>query len=863
MLPGGDASGEAARADAPGETREVDATAGATEANSRSTSTPTNAQSASTSTSSNMLARTGLVARGRARSSDADETRTSLLRNVVTEQEVAMLYHENSPNDAESLRALRRWAKCYCCCTPHAEEDSCEGSHRGESFANDSNETRGRSGSRPRRRRRQRDEDNSCSKKSRKAVSRRLTFLNWMPTYSVRKNLKTDFLSGLTVGILLIPQGISYGLLAGLPAQYGLYACLVAPIVYALLGTCTQLQIGPFALISLLISNTVSSIVDPDEEEARYIEAVLTCSMLVGAFLTVLSFLRLGSLVNFLANPVISGLTTGGAFLIVTSQMSHFFGISVSRGNFFPTWVAIFKSLKDTNVATFLIGLFSLIILLSFREFKATELARRTHLRNLPIALIVLVLATAITYGADLGEKYGVRTLGLVPGGIPAPHIPKAFDIAGELLVPTIVISIVGYALSMATSKTFATKNNYDISSNQELLALGMANFIGGMFNGHPAFSSLSRTALVHELGAKTPLHNAMSSLVIVVVLLCLTTYLEDLPYSCLSAIIFDSLKSLLMQVKEPVALWAVDKRDLSVWLVTFFGVLLFDVAYGLGIGVGYSIIVLLYTVSHPHFAVLGRFAMIPNLFKDLSRFHDAEPVPGVLIFRIDSAVHFANREDFRKSLIAAVHDRIAEEKDNETEDIEQNASSGATAARSADTDANDLEAGTRSQGAAEANGGASPLLSQQRQYVHSVVLDASCITDCDTSGISSFIKIEKELAKMGIELIMCNCRGHFRDILKRSGITLQEYVSLQHAVAYAEGKKIVSTNAAPVAKAVITTLSRASGDAERVQLEEEKEEEEGADTDADERPVAAGSTSTTASSTSKSASSAATAKTQ
>mmetsp|Transcript_10486 Transcript_10486/g.17092 ORF Transcript_10486/g.17092 Transcript_10486/m.17092 type:complete len:725 (-) Transcript_10486:46-2220(-) len=620
-----------------------------------------------------------------------------LSRNLVTEQEVAMLYYEASRRGRSHTWFTGNGAKdskCMC----------------------------------------------SKSKCSLEAVKSFFPFLGWLPGYDYKENLKFDVMAGLTVGIILIPQGISYGLLADLPPQYGLYACLAAPIMYSLMGTCVQLQIGPFALISLLIANTVSKVVDPEDEE-KYVQAVLTCSILIGALLMIMGLLRMGSLVNFLSVPVISGLTTGGAFLIMTSQVSHFFGLTIPRGAFYTTWYLVFKNIGEINVATLIIGLLSLMVLVGFRFFKETETCKKLHLRHLPVALIVMVTATLISWGADLQDRFGVQVLGDVPAGIPAPRFPTGFDMIGELMVPVLVISIVGYAISMATSKTFASKNNYEVNANQELFALGIANLMGGMFNGYPAFSSLSRSALVHEMGAKTPLHNAVSALMIVLVLLFLTKYLYSLPYACLSAIIFDSLKSLFMQLKDPIVLWKTDKADMIVWLVTFIAVLVLDIAIGLAVGVGFSILLLLYSVANPSWAVMGRFPKMNWIYKDISRFEDTELVPGVVVFRFDGALHFANRECFKKSILKTVRDRVM----------------------------------------------FNPL-----DRIHSVVLDASSMTDCDSSGLQALAKVRSELSEQGIELIMCSCRGHFRDILKRCDLLFQEYVSLNDAVCYAEGKRVI-----------------------------------------------------------------------
>jgi len=652
--------------------------------------------------------------------SNEDEGRGEpFMRNLVTEHEVAMLYREDAPSPGfgfETWNSFRAQNSCCRCCICQDSDGEFEGRV-----------------------------PESCASVTWRALRTFFPFLQWLPAYDVKENLKLDVLTGLTIGVMLIPQGISYGLLAGLPPQYGLYTCLAAPVVYALMGTCVQVQVGPFALISLLVANTVRGVVDPEEDIDGYVDAVLTCSIMVGMLLTVMGLLRLGSLVNFLAIPVISGLTTGGAFLIMTSQMKYMIGVRIPRQDFFPTWIDIFRHIPDINFATLLIGLTSLSILVCFRKFKVTKTAKKWHMRNVPVALLILILYTLIAWGFDLNKKFGVQVLGDLPSGIPAPVFPGAFDKFRELLVPTVVISIVGYALSMATSKTFSAKNNYEVSSNQELFALGLSNLAAGFFNGYPAFASLSRSAIVFELGAKTPLHNVVSSSVIILVLLLFTSTLYHLPYAILSAIIIDSLKSLFQQIWDPVRLWSTDRRDMVVWLVTFFAVLLLDVAYGLAVGVAFSIVVLLYSVANPSFAELGRFPKITWLFKDLSRFKSAEEVPGVLVFRFDTTLNFANRETFRKEILQAVKRR------NEVH-------SSAT---------------------------------EEYARLHSVVVDASSITDCDSSALSSLSKLQKELSKIDVELILCNCRGSFRDILKRSHFRTQEYLSLSDGVAYAEGKRL------------------------------------------------------------------------
>jgi len=568
------------------------------------------------------------------------------------------------------------------------------------------------------------------------ALQQWMPIIKWLPKYEIKKSFLLDIICGITVGVVLLPQGLSYGILAGLPAEYGLYSCLTAPVVYTLLGTCTQLQIGPFALISLLVNSMVGAIVDPDEDMERYTNTVLACTMMVGVLMACMSFCHMGFLVNYLSVPVMSGLTTAGALLIATSQMGNFLGVSVARSNFFKNWYDIFKNLGSANVATILIGCLCLGILLSFRFFKMRSEFGKTHkwVSTLPIALFVMLFAMLITWMGNLESKYNVQVLGDIPPGIPAPRIPESKYWTSQLLMPTLVISLVGYALSIATAKTFADKNKYEILPNQELFAIGMANLFSGMCNSYPSFSSLSRSALVHEIGAPSMLYNLVSAALVALVLLCLTKFLYYLPVSALSAIILDALFSLFLQMSEPLHLWKTSKRDFIVWTGTFFAVLGLGVATGLGIGLALSIAVLLQMVSYPHHAVLGRFPGISWLYKDSKRYRDVVDVPGVIIFRFDSSLHFANRDCFKESLMEGV---------------------------------------------------------SKRTSLHTLVLDAAAITSVDKSAMDYLRKINKILGVKGIEVIFANCRGCLRDALRTENISVQAYLCVHDAVKYAEHKKL------------------------------------------------------------------------
>ena len=274
-----------------------------------------------------------------------------------------------------------------------------------------------------------RGEDTACSRVSsscERAVCRKETWLEllpllkWVPQYSLRRDFLTDLSAGITLGVILIPQGLSYGLLAGLPAVYGLYACIAAPCVYAAFGTCRQIHIGPFALISLLVVGTVGKVEAPYEagsgdDPTAYVQAVVSTSVMVGIILFLLGIFRLGVIVSYLSDPVISSLTTAGAFLIATSQMKHLLGLDVPRSPFFHTWIEIFTSLGSVNLVTLGIGVGSLL-LLYFIDVVNSRFAVFKR-QKLPGALIVLIVSILVVQLSGVYDSHHVKVLGSIPSG--------------------------------------------------------------------------------------------------------------------------------------------------------------------------------------------------------------------------------------------------------------------------------------------------------------------------------------------------------------------------------------------------------------------------------------------------------------
>ena len=292
----------------------------------------------------------------------------------------------------------------------------------------------------------------------------------WLPAYGVGE-LKNDFSAGLTVGVMLIPQGMAYALIAGLPPIYGLYASLVPLIGYAVFGTSRQLAVGPVAMVSLLIAAGIAPIAAQDTSE--YVRLAIILSLMVGGLQFLLGAARFGFLVNFLSHPVLSGFTSAAALIIASSQLKNLLGVDIARSNYVHEIVlSAVSQLSDAHLVTLAIGLVSIAVLVGLRRWR----------RTFPAALLAVVLTTLGVWLTTAHEA-GVAIVGAVPRGLPSFGLPSISTTDLTALAPTaLVIALVGFMESIAVAKTFAARNRYRVDANQELIGLGVANIAGAFF---------------------------------------------------------------------------------------------------------------------------------------------------------------------------------------------------------------------------------------------------------------------------------------------------------------------------------------------------------------------------------------------
>lgn len=473
-------------------------------------------------------------------------------------------------------------------------------------------------------------------------ISRIIPILGWLPHYN-RELGRGDLIAGITVAVMLIPQGMAYAVLAGVPPVYGLYASIVPLILYAMFGTSRQLAVGPVAMVSILVFAGLSEVAQPGS--AQFIELAILTTLGVGIVQFAMGITRMGFLVNFLSHPVLSGFTSAAAVIIAVSQLRHLLGLPPLSGSANPllTLYEIAGQITASNPFTALLGIGSIAVIIGIRRWK----------KSFPSALLVVAVGTVIV-GALNWETQGVAIVGVVPTGLPSPGLPSVtFEHVSAIMPLVLVISLVGYMESMAIAKSTATRRGYKIDPNQELVGLGVANLGGALFQSIPTTGGLSRTAVNDQSGANTPLAAVFTASLILVTVLFLTPLFHYLPMAILAAVIMVAVTS-LFDMKTMRTLWKTDRKDFAMLMVTFLATLIFGIKEGIAIGIIISLGMVVYNSTRPHFAELGQLGQSKN-FRNLHRYKEARSHKGMVIFRYDAPLYFTNSSHFVEKTTGSV----------------------------------------------------------------------------------------------------------------------------------------------------------------------------------------------------------------
>lgn len=466
----------------------------------------------------------------------------------------------------------------------------------------------------------------------------------WLPRYST-KYLGSDISAGLTVGVMLIPQGMAYAMIAGLPPVYGLYAALVPQLVYALMGTSRQLSVGPVAMDSLLVASGLGALSLSGIEE--YIQMAIFLAFFMGILQVVLGLLRFGFIVNFLAKPVISGFTSAAAIIIGMSQLKYVLGTSIPRSNKIQQLVVyVWESIDHIHLLTFTICLAAIV---------AIKLSKK-YFPKFPAALGVTLVGILASYFFRW-EELGVAIVQEIPKGFPSFQLPQIESNRIQQLFPiAATLALIAFMEAISVAKAIEEKRKEKtVQANQELIALGFSNIIGALFQAYPSTGGFSRTAVNEQAGAQSQISSIISALIVGGALLFFTSFFYYLPTAILAAVILVAVSSLI-DLSYPVQLYKTRKDEFLLWLFTALITLTIGITEGIIAGVFVALIFVIYRSSVPHIAILGRIKNT-TYYRNINRFKDEiEDPDGIVIFRFDSHLFFGNQEYFKSSLWEEIH---------------------------------------------------------------------------------------------------------------------------------------------------------------------------------------------------------------
>ena len=523
----------------------------------------------------------------------------------------------------------------------------------------------------------------------------------WLPDYTTG-TLRGDAMAGLTVGVMLIPQGMAYAVIAGMPPIYGLYAGLVPLLVYPLFGSSRHLALGPTAIDMLIVGAGVGALAQTGTD--RYVALAILLTAMVGLLQMAMGVMQLGFVANLLSRPVIAGLTSAAALIISMSQIGNLLGLELGRSQYVHVllWEAA-QNVGGTHLLSLSIGVGCIVVLVGLPRWAPL----------VPEALVVVVGTTLASWFFELNQ-YGVEVVGAIPEGLPAPALWAVNSSDLNALFPAaITLALVQFMKNVSLGRVFAARHGYTVDANRELVGVGAGNFFGSLFQGIPASGSFSRSAVNDQAGAKSPMANVFAALVVGLTLLFLTSLFYYLPVPALAAIIIVAGLGLI-DVGELRHLFEMRRREGSIALFTACAILFIGLQEGILLGIGASVVAVLFRISRPNVAELGH---VPGTrrFRDLDRFEQAMRMKDVMVLRVDASFSFANAEYFK--------DFILEKSEREGRNVEV------------------------------------------------VVVDGSSINDLDTTAIEALFSVIESLEEMGIELHVAGLIGPVRETVRRSGL--------------------------------------------------------------------------------------------
>uniref|UniRef100_A0A3P9L9I7 Solute carrier family 26 member 6 n=1 Tax=Oryzias latipes TaxID=8090 RepID=A0A3P9L9I7_ORYLA len=622
-----------------------------------------------------------------------------------------------------------------------------------------------------------------------KALFSTVPILSWLPRYPFKEYAVGDLISGISVGIMQLPQGMAYALLASVPPIFGLYSSFYPVLIYFIFGTSKHISLGTYAVMSVMIGGvterlapdsdfmtwdnvTNATLIDTVARDAERVRVAAAVTFMSGIFQILLGVVQFGFVVTYLSEPLVRGYTTAAAIHVIVSQLKYSFGISPDRYSgplsLIYTVIEICYLLPKTNIGTLVVTLVAILGLFLAKELNA-YLSKKIPV-PIPTELIAIIIATIVSWQVDLSGKYGIDVVGEIPSGLQPPVFPDV-----KLFAPVIgdafALSVVGYGIAISLGRIFALKYGYKVDSNQELVALGLSNSIGGIFQCFAISCSMSRSLVQESSGGKTQVAGALSAVVILFITLWIGTLFEDLPKAVLAAIIHVNLQGMLKQFMDIFALWKSSKIDMMIWIATFILTLLLNPDLGLAASIAFSMLTVIFRTQLPKYSILGRVEDT-DIYKPLDGYSKVKELPGILIFRSSATLYFANAEMYQEALGKKsgidITKILSAKKKLEAKRIRHEKKVAKKAKKEQKINGVNMEQHDNEEpediAVIHVDPEPNPSLPQ------AIILDLSPVNFLDTVGVKTIRNIRRDYGEIGIEVVLAACQPGVVDNLEAGG---------------------------------------------------------------------------------------------
>uniref|UniRef100_A0A665U9K5 STAS domain-containing protein n=1 Tax=Echeneis naucrates TaxID=173247 RepID=A0A665U9K5_ECHNA len=599
------------------------------------------------------------------------------------------------------------------------------------------------------------------SQRAKAAVLTFLPILTWLPSYPVKQYLFSDVVSGLSTGVVQLPQGLAYAMLAAVPPVYGLYSSFYPVLLYTFFGTSRHISVGTFAVISLMIGgvavreapdsmfytlpangSNISAVLDVEARDAKRVQVAIVLTTMVGIIQIALGLLRFGFVAIYLTEPLVRGFTTAASVHVVISQLKYLLGVKTQRfsGPLSAIYVslAVFSDITSANITTLILGLACIVFLYGVKDIN--ERFKKKLPVPIPGEIIVVIVSTGVSYGLSLSEGHKVDVVGKIPTGLLPPAAPE-FSLLPNLVTDSFAVAIVGFSMGISLAKIFALKHGYSVDGNQELIALGLCNFVSSFFKTFAITCSMSRSLVQESTGGKTQ--------------------------TALAAIIMVNLLGMFKQFRDIPTLWKTSKIELAIWFVAFVASVLLGLDYGLLVAIAFAILTVIYRTQSPKSAILGH---VPGtgMYCDLEEYEEAVEYEGIKIFHSNSSIYFANCDLYvnalkKKTGVNPEHLQAAlKARKKQKEKVNYN--HGVTSEIVSNNHLMEEQRNCQSGEVHSVSDSEQSVFLKPPGDVTSIILDWTPVNFIDTVGAKAIKQVMKEYAAVDVQVVIAGCSSKYYD---------------------------------------------------------------------------------------------------